>query len=84
MVGGDTWHKIAESIGTKQRRHSDEVSSSPPKLGGVRGGLKERLFNGMISTEKPLFRPPLMPLFRPSRPSGSPPNSGGEEDTPIH
>ncbi len=44
------------------RRRYNERYVSPPKLGGVRGGLNKR-------------------TFRPPRPSGSPPNSGGEEDT---
>ena len=48
------------------------VTSSPPKLGGVRGGLNKRYnYRGLLH----------WPFFRPPRPSGSPPNSGGEEVT---
>ena len=48
------------------------VSISPPKLGGVRGGLNKRYnYRGLLH----------WPFFRPPRPSGSPPNSGGEEVT---
>ncbi len=48
------------------------VSISPPKLGGVRGGLNKRYnYRGLLH----------WPFFRPPRPSGSPPNSGGEEIT---
>ena len=48
------------------------VSISPPKLGGVRGGLNKRYdYLGLLH----------WPFFRPPRPSGSPPNSGGEEVT---
>ncbi len=43
-------------------------SVSPPKLGGVRGGLKER-YNSHCS-DHPAH-------------TGTPPNLGGEEDTPI-
>ena len=48
------------------------VTSSPPKLGGVRGGLNKRYnYRGLLH----------WPFFRPPRPSGSPPNLGGEEVT---
>ena len=48
------------------------VISSPPKLGGVRGGLNKRYnYCGLLH----------WPFFRPPRPSGSPPNLGGEEVT---
>ena len=58
------------------------VSVSPPKFlaepsgkaerGGVRGGLNKRYnYRGLLH----------WPFFRPPRPSGSPPNSGGEEVT---
>ena len=48
------------------------VSLSPPKLGGVRGGLNKRYdYLGLLH----------WPFFRPPRPSGSPPDSGGEEVT---
>ena len=42
------------------------VLSSPPKLGGVRGGLNRRFIRHIV----PLFRPPL-----------APPDSGGETIT---
>ena len=42
------------------------VLSSPPKLGGVRGGLNRRKLRHIV----PLFRPPL-----------APPDSGGETIT---
>ena len=47
------------------------VTSSPPKLGGVRGGLNKRYnYRGLLHW--PFFRPPL-----------TPPNSGGEEVTKV-
>ena len=50
------------------------VLSSPPKLGGVRGGLNSRklrrIIRRFIRRNIPLFRPPL-----------APPDSGGETIT---
>ena len=50
------------------------VLSSPPKLGGVRGGLNRRKLRRFIRRKLrhiiPLFRPPL-----------APPDSGGETIT---
>ena len=51
---------------------AERVTSSPPKLGGVRGGLNVGYnYRGLLH----------WPFFRPPRPSGSPPNLGGEEVT---
>ena len=66
------------------------VLSSPPKLGGVRGGLNRRKLRRIIRRfirRKlrhiiPLFRPPLAPP-RSALPLGSAKNLGGEIITPT-
>ncbi len=50
------------------RRRYNLRSFSPPKLGGVRGGLNSEIYSA--SSDHPTH-------------TGTPPNLGGEEDTPI-
>ena len=77
VFGGAVARGIA-SLRLKVRDYSGgglsalRVISSPPESGGVRGGLNVGYnYRGLL--HRPFFRPP--------RPSGSPPNSGGEEVT---
>ena len=64
---------MMEGSGYPQGKNSaDEHFTSPPKLGGVRGGLKERLFLRPDGSKRAELE------RRPPRPSDTPPNLGGE------
>ena len=54
------------------------VLSSPPKLGGVRGGLNRRKLRCIIRRFIRRFIRHIIPLFRPPL---APPDSGGETIT---
>ena len=54
------------------------VLSSPPKLGGVRGGLNRRKLRRIIRRFIRRFIRHIIPLFRPPL---APPDSGGETIT---
>ena len=54
------------------------VLSSPPKLGGVRGGLNRRKLRRIIRRFIRRFIRHIVPLFRPPL---APPDSGGETIT---
>ena len=56
------------------------VLSSPPKLGGVRGGLNRRKLRRIIRRKLRRKLRHIIPLFRPPL---APPNLGGEIITPT-